>query len=81
MRVLYITTYHRTGGWLAEAFAADSAVEVLLEESIGVTAGLALRDDVFDAVMVSHEPDELDALELIEGLRRRRFRRTAHRAR
>ena len=28
-----------------------------------------LRDEVFDAVLVSHEPDELDALDLIEGYR------------
>jgi DNA-binding NarL/FixJ family response regulator len=70
MRVLYITTYHRTGGWLAEAFAADSAVDVVLEEAVGVTAGLArLRDEAFDAVLVSHEPAELDALDLLEGLR------------
>ncbi|MEX2316686.1 MAG: hypothetical protein WD669_06015 [Pirellulales bacterium] len=70
IKVLYITTLHRTGGWLAEAFGADSATEILLEEAIGVTAGLArLRDEVFDAVLMSHEPDVLDALELIEGLR------------
>jgi DNA-binding response OmpR family regulator len=70
MRVLYITTYHRTGGWLAEAFSADSAVEVVLEEALGVAAGVArLRDEVFDAVLISHEPGELDALDLIEGLR------------
>src|SRR3972149_6979115 len=56
MKVLYVTTLHRTGGWLAEAFAADSATQVALEEAIGVTAGLArLRDEVFDAVLVSHE--------------------------
>ena len=29
------------GGWLAEAFAADSAVEVLLEEAVGSAAGMA----------------------------------------
>lgn len=70
MKVLYITTLHRTGGWLAEAFAADCAAEVWLKEAIGVTAGLAhLRDEVFDAVLVSHEPGVLDALDLIEGLR------------
>jgi hypothetical protein len=70
MKVLYITTLHRTGGWLAEAFAADCAVEIRLKEAIGVTAGLAsLRDEVFDAVLVSHEPGVLDALDLIEGLR------------
>jgi DNA-binding response OmpR family regulator len=70
MRVLYVTTYHRTDGWLAEAFAADSASEVILEETIGVTAAIArLRDEIFDAVLISHEPPELDALEFIQGLR------------
>ncbi len=70
MKVLYITTLHRTGGWLTEAFAADSATQIALEEVVGVTAGLSrLRDEVFDAVLVSHEPGVLDALDLIEGLR------------
>jgi CheY-like chemotaxis protein len=70
MKVLYITTLHRTGGWLAEAFAADSATEVHLSEAVGVTSGLArLRDEVFDAILVSHEPEVLDALEFVEGLR------------
>ncbi len=42
----------------------------MLEETIGVTAGLAqLRDEVFDAVLISHEPDVLDGLEFVEGLR------------
>lgn len=70
MKVLYVTTLHRTGGWLAEAFAADCATEILLKEALGVAAGLAnLRDEVFDAVLVSHEPGALDALDFIEGLR------------
>jgi hypothetical protein len=70
IKVLYVTTLHRTGGWLAEAFRADSATEVLLVETVGVTAGLShLRDEVFDAVLVSHEPGVLDALELVEGMR------------
>src|SRR5882757_1810191 len=70
IKVLYVTTLHRTGGWLAEAFRSDSATEVLLVETVGVTAGLShLRDEVFDAVLVSHEPGVLDALELVEGLR------------
>ena len=70
MRVLYIATRQRTGGWLAEAFAADSASEVILEEAVGMAAGLArLRDNVFDAVLVSHDTDELNALDLIEGYR------------
>jgi DNA-binding NarL/FixJ family response regulator len=70
MRILYITTPRRTGAWLTEAFASDSACEVVLEEAFGAAAGLArLRDQIFDAVLVSHEPPELDALELVDGLR------------
>lgn len=70
MRVLYIATTHRTGAWLAEALAADSAMDIHLEEAAGSMAGLArLRDEIFDAVLVSHQPGELDALELIEGYR------------
>ncbi len=70
LKVLYITTLSRTGGWLAEALAADNATEITLDEAIGVTAGLArLRDEVFDAILATHEPDVLDATELIEGLR------------
>ena len=70
MKVLYITSPQRTGGWLAEAFAADSATQVMLEEVIGTAAGLArLRDESFDAILVSHQPGELDALDLTEGYR------------
>src|SRR5688572_23201048 len=70
MRLLFITTPLRTGGWLAEAFASDSASEVVLEEAVGVAAGLArVRDEVFDAVLLSHDPGELDALDFVEGLR------------
>jgi CheY-like chemotaxis protein len=70
MKVLYITTLHRTGGGLAEAFAADSASKMVLQEVVGSTAGLArLRDEVFDAILISHEPGVLNALDLIEGMR------------
>lgn len=70
MQALYVTSAHRTGGWLAEALAGDSAAEVELEEVVGATAGLArLREQSFDAVLVSHEPGRLDALHLVEGLR------------
>jgi hypothetical protein len=70
MKVLYVTTLHRTGGWLAEAFAADCAADILLKEAVGVTTGLAqLRDEVFDALLISHEPGMLDALDFVEGLR------------
>jgi hypothetical protein len=55
---------------LAEAFAGDSASEIHLEEAVGVTFGLSqLRDQVYDAVLVSHEPGVLDALDFCEGVR------------
>jgi hypothetical protein len=70
MKVLHVTTLDRTEGWLAEAFRADCAAEVLVVEIVGVAAGLShLRDEVFDAVLISHEPGVLDALDLVEGLR------------
>lgn len=70
MRVLFITGPQRTGSWLAEAFAADSASDVVLVESVGIAAGLSkLRDELFDAVLVSHEDGGLDALEVLDAIR------------
>jgi DNA-binding NarL/FixJ family response regulator len=70
LKTLYISTPSRAGAWLAEAFAADSAAEIVLEEVTGQAAGVErLREEVFDAILVSHEPGELDALDLIEGYR------------
>lgn len=70
MRVLFVANRQRTGGWLAEAFSAESISDLRLEEVVGSAAGMArLRDDTFDAVLVSHDPPELNALELIEGYR------------
>ncbi len=70
MRILYITTRQKTGAWLIEALSADSTVHVELEQALGTAAGLArLRDEVFDAVLVTHLPGELDALDMIEGYR------------
>lgn len=70
MKVLLVTTQRRTGCWLAEAFAADGAAQIVLEEVVGVTAGLArLRDEVYDAILVSHDPGVLDAVGLVEALR------------
>jgi DNA-binding response OmpR family regulator len=70
IKALFIASRNRTGGWLAEAFAHDSASRITLEEARGSAAGLArLRDEVFDAVLVSHEPEVLDALDLIDGYR------------
>jgi DNA-binding response OmpR family regulator len=70
LKVLYIASPGRNGAWLAEAFASDSAAQILLEEAAGQAAGVErLRDEVFDAILVSHEPEQLDAIELVEGYR------------
>ncbi|MGC3970014.1 MAG: hypothetical protein QM775_22620 [Pirellulales bacterium] len=69
LRLLFITGTHRTGAWLAEAFAHDSAVQVQIEEARGMANGLArLRDEAFDAVLASHEPGQIDGLDLAEAL-------------
>lgn len=70
VRALYLASGRRTGAWLTEALASDSATKVTLTESVGASAGVArMREEAYDVVLVSHEPPELDALELVEGLR------------
>jgi DNA-binding NarL/FixJ family response regulator len=70
LKVLHITTPRWTGKWLAAAVAENSQIELSLEEAVGQTSGLKrLRDEVFDALFVSHAPGELDALELVRGYR------------
>src|SRR5438132_339998 len=70
LRALHFTSPRRAAGWLAEAFAVDRAAQVDLEEVQGAAAGLArLRDENFDAVLLEHEPGQLDALELLMALR------------
>lgn len=70
VRALFVTGSLRTGRWLADALAVDSASDVILEEAAGMAAGTArLRDEPFDIVLISHEPEELDALELAQALR------------
>lgn len=70
LRILHICDRRRTGSWLAEALAQDGGCEIELHEAMGSAAGLSrLRDEVFDAVLVTHEPGELDAVGLVEGYR------------
>ncbi|MBI2480388.1 MAG: response regulator transcription factor, partial [Planctomycetia bacterium] len=69
VRALFVTGTTRTSGWLADAFAVDSASEVLVTETAGMADGLALlRDEIFDVVLVSHEVG-LDSLEFLDALR------------
>ena len=70
MHALFITSEQRTGSWLAEAFASDSASKVCLDEAQGMAAGVErLRDEQFDAVLIAHEPGQLDALLLLDVVR------------
>lgn len=70
IKVLYVAPRDGAGHWLAQAFAADGASQIVLEEVIGAAAGMArLRDEVFDAVLVSHDPPALDAIEFVAGFR------------
>jgi DNA-binding NarL/FixJ family response regulator len=69
-KLLFVTTAARLGGWLAEALSAEGIGELKLEEAAGAMAGLSrLRDEVFDAVLVSHVPGELDALAFLHAVR------------
>jgi DNA-binding NarL/FixJ family response regulator len=55
---------------LAEAFAADSATQVILEQAVGVSPGLArLREEAFDVVLIAHDPCDLDAIEILDAIR------------
>lgn len=70
LKVLSITTAEHTSSWLAAAFAADAATQVVLAEVVGAVAGLTrLRNEEFDAVLVTHDGKQLDALDFVEGLR------------
>lgn len=70
LKVLLVAAREHAGDWLTEAFAADGAAEIELDEVVGVSAGLArLRDEAYDAVLASHEPGALEALELVEAIR------------
>jgi DNA-binding response OmpR family regulator len=70
LRVLSIAASSRPLGWLREGFACDEATRITLVEAVGPRDGVAhLREEVYDIVLVSHVPGELDAVELVDGLR------------
>ena len=70
MSVLFVTGRLRSGAWLAEAFAKENGADIELQEAIGSAAGLTrLRDENFDALLLSHLPGELDALNFLEAMR------------
>lgn len=70
LKLLCVTTLHNAAGWITQALASEGATRANLEEAIGATSALArLREEVFDAVMVLHEPGMLDAPGFVEAMR------------
>lgn len=70
VKLLCVTTLHCSGGWIAQALAAEGAHQAKLDEVVGGACALArMREEVFDAVLVLHEPGVLDAPELVEAIR------------
>lgn len=69
MTVLLIAGRRRIAGWMAEALAAERACRIELQEAAGMAEGLArLRDEAFDALLISHEGEQLDARELLDAV-------------
>lgn len=58
------------GQTVAEALSADSACEIVLEQAEGIRNGIArLRDEVFDTVLIEHDPERLDCLDVLDAIR------------
>jgi DNA-binding response OmpR family regulator len=69
IRLLFVSESYRNGSWLASALAADGACSVQLDEAQDRSDGLErLRQTAYDAVLISHEPPQLDALEWLESM-------------
>ncbi|QDT70950.1 response regulator [Lacipirellula limnantheis] len=70
LNVLFVASDPGAAIWLAEAFAADGATQMVVEEAMGLAAGLTrLRDKLFDAILIAHEAEKLDALDFATALR------------
>jgi DNA-binding response OmpR family regulator len=70
LKLLFVSSTEGAASWLTDAFAVDGVAQIVVEEAIGDSAGLArLRDEAFDAILIGHEPDALDAIELAAALR------------
>lgn len=70
LRILYVATHRRLGGMLLDGLVGIEELEITLIEVQGVAAGMArLRDEIFDAVILPHEPDGLDAVAFTQAMR------------
>ena len=70
LRALYVAGVERPASWLGSALGADSASEVDITAATCMADAVArLRDEVFDVVLISHEPPQIDSLELADAIR------------
>lgn len=70
MRVLFIHPGGDLARRLPHTLSEERLSEIALDTACGATEGLArLRDHPYDAVLVAHRRNALDALQFVEGLR------------
>ena len=69
MRLLYVCHDPDSEPWLADRFLEDSAVDVRLEAQTPATTMTLLREEAYDAVLIGHAPERLDAIELVPLIR------------
>lgn len=70
MRLLFITDSQNRPGWLERAFRADRATDVTVQEVADIPEAIELlRHRVYDAVLISHTSDRIDALESLDAVR------------
>ena len=69
LRLLFVSESYCHGRWLSSALAADGACSILVDEAADRNEGLQrLRQTSYDAVLISHEPPQLDAFEWLESM-------------
>lgn len=70
MRLLFISNRQRIGGNLAAAFAMEGGPGISIYEVNDSQEGMtALGQNLYDVVLVSHDPPELDAMVVSRGFR------------
>ena len=70
IRVLLVTAEDYNGNWLEDAMTNDQAVIVAVQQAMGIGEGMAyLRDRAYETVLIVHDPDDLDALEVLDAIR------------
>lgn len=70
MRVLFLASRQLTARWLADALRCDDAMQLDIRDAATHAEGVALlRDELFEAVLIAHEPPHHEALPALEAIR------------